>query len=232
MKIVSFFTEKGGTGKTTFNIMLASYLHSKGKKVIVLDFDYPEFHLSEFRDRELLIYEKKERTISRTPFLIQKINEISFSGESGSRLIRAIESVRNSYDYLILDFPGHLLPDDAICILSLKGMIDEIIVPVTRDPIEVNSARKLVKSLVKNGQKCSIFFNRVKFTSSQRVYEELAVFFGGLGAIVHDFRIKDSVNFQKESELGYIRSTLDFPSEDIVNTVPAVIELFDDIISI
>lgn len=52
MKVISFFSAKGGTGKTTFNVLLASYIKYRlDKRVMVLDFDYPEYNLSYMRRR-------------------------------------------------------------------------------------------------------------------------------------------------------------------------------------
>ena len=45
MKVVTFFMSKGGTGKTSFNIMFASYLtYMLGRRVLVLDVDFPEYN--------------------------------------------------------------------------------------------------------------------------------------------------------------------------------------------
>ena len=53
MKVISFFSAKGGTGKTTFNVLLASYIKYRlDKRVMVLDFDYPEYNLSYMRRRD------------------------------------------------------------------------------------------------------------------------------------------------------------------------------------
>ena len=42
MKSVSFFSSKGGVGKSIHTIMFASYLsYVKGKKVLVADLDHP-----------------------------------------------------------------------------------------------------------------------------------------------------------------------------------------------
>ena len=54
MIVVSFFSAKGGTGKTTFNMSMASFLkYHLGKAVIVLDADTPEYNLYNSRVREL-----------------------------------------------------------------------------------------------------------------------------------------------------------------------------------
>lgn len=54
MRIVSFYSAKGGTGKTTFNLLFASYLRYRlGLRVLFLDFDGPEFNAYFVRQREL-----------------------------------------------------------------------------------------------------------------------------------------------------------------------------------
>ena len=54
MKVLSFFTAKGGTGKTTFNIFFASYLkYVQEKRVMVLDLDAREYSLTCCRDRDI-----------------------------------------------------------------------------------------------------------------------------------------------------------------------------------
>ena len=60
MKVISFFSAKGGTGKTTFNVLLASYIKYRlCKRVMVLDFDFPEFNLAHMRERDLLYLERE-----------------------------------------------------------------------------------------------------------------------------------------------------------------------------
>lgn len=45
-KIISIVGEKGGIGKTTLNLILASNLHyAKGKKVVLLDGDNPQYSI-------------------------------------------------------------------------------------------------------------------------------------------------------------------------------------------
>ena len=55
MRIVSFYSAKGGTGKTTFNLLFASYLRYRlGLRVLFLDFDGPEFNVYFVRQREFI----------------------------------------------------------------------------------------------------------------------------------------------------------------------------------
>ena len=50
---VAFSTQKGGVGKTTFTVLVASYLYYlKGYNVAVVDCDYPQHSISAMRKRE------------------------------------------------------------------------------------------------------------------------------------------------------------------------------------
>ena len=61
-KIISVVGEKGGIGKTTLNIILASDLfYAKGKKVVLLDLDNPQYSIYNKRQRELESLDEEER---------------------------------------------------------------------------------------------------------------------------------------------------------------------------
>ena len=50
---VAFSTQKGGGGKTTFTVLVASYLYYlKGYNVAVVDCDYPQHSISAMRKRD------------------------------------------------------------------------------------------------------------------------------------------------------------------------------------
>ncbi len=51
-KFVAFSTQKGGAGKTTMTVLMASYLYYvKGLKILVVDCDYPQQSSEEMRKR-------------------------------------------------------------------------------------------------------------------------------------------------------------------------------------
>ena len=58
---IAFSTQKGGAGKTTLTVLTASFLHYvKGYNVVVVDCDYPQFSVTDMRERDL-------RNVERTP---------------------------------------------------------------------------------------------------------------------------------------------------------------------
>ena len=89
---IAFSTQKGGAGKTTLTVLMASYLYYvRGLKVLVVDCDYPQYSIKEMRDRDVEILrinsafkknfmEQRER-IQRDPYpiLITKPTEVPCS---------------------------------------------------------------------------------------------------------------------------------------------------------
>lgn len=56
---VALSNQKGGVGKSTFTVLLASYFHyQKGYNVLVVDCDYPQHSISAMRDWEVGNIEK------------------------------------------------------------------------------------------------------------------------------------------------------------------------------
>ena len=50
---IAFSTQKGGAGKTTLTVLVASYLHYvKGMNVAVVDCDYPQHSIAGMRNRD------------------------------------------------------------------------------------------------------------------------------------------------------------------------------------
>ena len=61
--IIGVSSGKGGVGKSTMTVLLASYFHYvKGKNVAVIDCDYPQFSIQALRSRDM-----KKRREKRVP---------------------------------------------------------------------------------------------------------------------------------------------------------------------
>lgn len=231
MKVISFFSAKGGTGKTTFNVLLASYLKYRlEKRVMVLDFDYPEYNLIYIRRRDLRYMEREG--ILYTDEQLYPIEEVERMNPGQLRsLSKSIHSLSEELDYLILDFPGSFAADDAVCELVLERVIDLIIIPVELDPMNVASMRTLARILQENRQKTMLFFNRVQGTEPQAAYQRLREWFAEDGASVSEQVVKHSTSMKKEmDEKSHVRSTVNFPLAYANKRNPGIIKLFDEIL--
>ena len=60
---ISICNQKGGIGKSTFTMLLASHLHyTLGYDVLVVDCDYPQWSIHAQRERELSLIEHDDTT--------------------------------------------------------------------------------------------------------------------------------------------------------------------------
>ena len=59
---ISICSQKGGVGKSTFTVLAASLLHYRmGRRVLVVDCDYPQWSIHEQRQRELQLIDGSDR---------------------------------------------------------------------------------------------------------------------------------------------------------------------------
>lgn len=158
MKLVTLFNEKGGTGKTTLSMMVASCLrYMMSQQVLVLDFDYPSHQLWSTRQMELdLIREGKIANLhppgagdpfykivqlnrrslySKEELSARKIaNAGQFTPDELKMLVDYIRRIKETKGgYLICDFPGHFSSQDASYAIAKAGLIDLLVYLVDSD---------------------------------------------------------------------------------------------------
>ena len=231
MKVISFFSAKGGTGKTTFNVLLASYIKYRlGKRVMVLDFDFPEFNLSHMRERDLLYLEREG-----IPFNEEEFYPIERVRKKTARDIRALakqfELFSAELDYLILDFPGSFSADDPVCQLLLDGHFDLMVIPVELDPMIIASMRTLSHIMKEYRQRTRLFFNRVGGREPKEAYARIRDWFAEGGSVISEHIVKQSESMKKEKDAtAHIRSTVDFPLAYARKRNPGIMKLFDEVL--
>ena len=166
-KVISICAKKGGTGKTTTAIQLASGLLALGKRILLIDMDSQCNLTSAVRayNSDLvsvydILWQKctvAEAVQSIVPNfdVIQselKLDDINFEFATKPELLTnlksALDSVKSSYDFIIIDTPP------AISIANQAAMIasDEIIIVVQPDQFnldglyQMNSAINNIKN--------------------------------------------------------------------------------------
>lgn len=115
-KVISFISRKGGTGKTTNAINLATMLHSIGHKVLLIETD-TNYTLSTIRKMELFKTGAKEDQLFQ---ILASVDE---------KISDELESlIKKKYDYILLDTAGKTTDNSIkkICVAS-----DLVIVPTS-----------------------------------------------------------------------------------------------------
>ena len=168
-KIISVAGQKGGCGKSSITVLLASMLAYKyGKKVLVIDADYIQHTLQNCREDDINAV-KEGRDAKKSGYsLVNKTKAdiyeayLANKGESlepyeiietpmemgviNEQLERA-----KDYDFVVVDMPGSVEHDDYFRIIS---KFDVVFVPFTADPFVFNSnypyAKILQDSVMKN----------------------------------------------------------------------------------
>lgn len=231
MRIVSFYSAKGGTGKTTFNLLFASYLRYRlGLRVLFLDFDGPEFNAYFVRQRELEHFKGDMEEL----YPIESVDCEGFRGKPGmTEFAKKLRGLESQLDYIVLDFAGSFSAEDAVCQLSLAGAIDLIVIPTELDSITIASSKALSSTFAESSQKSMLFFNRVHGKESDELYAKLFAWFDENHLYMSHNRVRNSLAMRRDAESGgdnYMRSSVCFPSRKITRGNPDIISLFDEVI--
>ncbi len=163
-KIISLVNQKGGVGKTTSAINLATYLSAAGKFVLLIDLD-PQGNASsglgvDIRKLEKNIYhsmiigEHPSEVILKTQTfghdLIPASQDLAGAGiemvnmdNREFKLYNVLREIRTNYDYIIIDSPPSL------GLLTINGLVasDEIIIPVQTEYFALEGLSQLLDTI-------------------------------------------------------------------------------------
>lgn len=218
---LSICNQKGGVGKSTFTVLLASWLHHiLGRNVLVVDCDYPQWSIAAQRDRELAVLEHSDyykllmvrqfRQAQRKIWPIVKSNVES----AAANVQQALEQY--DADIILYDLPGTVATDGVIGVLS---SLDYLFVPMKADKVVMEStlsfANILHRTAVQNPkvplQRVSLFWTMIDRRERTPLYDQYEKAINHLGIPLLETQIPYRSKFNKELLVdceGVGRSTL------------------------
>lgn len=239
---VTIYNEKGGVGKTTITALLASYLaYNKGKRVCILDFDYPSYHFMELRRSELSILKAPRSPLAiwlrENPTPMEPYDILSIPPGPGG-MYRAQEVfgylsgiLPADYDYVFYDFPGRFTEDEAISFIAANGFLDFVAIPMDTDTQSRRSALVVADAVQREGIPLVLFWNRVSVWEAKGSgvrFERGAAPFRERGLAMMDEMVRDLRKLSRESsEMAFIRSTFCFPDRYVNMWSPAIIPFLE-----
>ena len=119
-KYVAISTQKGGAGKTTLTVLVASYLHYvKGYNVAVVDCDFPQYSVHDMRKRDLKAIMEDEYYKSMAYEQLKRLekNPYPIKCSRAEDAIKTAEQLCESHpnlDFVFFDLPGTINNVDVV----------------------------------------------------------------------------------------------------------------------
>ena len=185
--ITSVVNQKGGVGKTTTSINLATALAMANKKVLIVDFD-PQGNSStsvgiKYNYRDINIYSvivgKHSIREAICPTVVERLHivtsnidlsaaEVEFSDKSDKEYILkgVLKDVENEYDYIFIDCP----PSLGFMTINALAASASVIIPMQSEFLALEGLRDLLSviSIVKKGLNPNIVIDGIVLTMSDK----------------------------------------------------------------
>ena len=232
-KTIAICNQKGGVGKTTTAINLAACLAAAERKTLILDMD-PQSNTTigfgiDKNDLEFSIYDVITQHINESePITIEDVilscESIKFLDIAPAtpdlaaaeielvnviareqRLITVLESVRNKYDYIIIDAP----PSLGILTINILTAADSVLIPIQCEYYALEGLAELLntirlvqkslnKKLVIEGALLTMYDGRLNL--SKQVVEDVRSYFSGkvFNAVINrNVKLSEAPSFGK-----------------------------------
>ncbi len=204
-RVIAFANQKGGVGKTTTCVNMASFMALMGKKVLLVDLD-PQGNatsnlglvkdnkvnsiyqvMSDEKPVEEAIYETPVKNLSIIPANIDLAGvevELVYMSQREYVFKKIIESVKNNYDYITIDCP----PSLGLLTINAFTAADSVIIPIQCEFFALEGLSQLMNTirLIKKKLNPEIAIDGVVLTMREmrsnlgkQVAEEIEKFFAG-----------------------------------------------------
>lgn len=138
--LLAFENTKGGVGKSTLTTLFAGYLHSigkdKGLQIGIVDIDDAQNSIGTMR-----LFDKAQAENLEEEYQIMSISSADFTSQ--------IDFLKESFDIILVDFPGNLKQQGVVESLML---IDIVIIPFEASKLEVTPTIRFYEYYAENIQ--------------------------------------------------------------------------------
>ncbi len=244
-KYVAFSTQKGGAGKTTLTVIVASYLHYvKGYNVAVIDCDFPQYSIHDMRKRDRAAIVEDEHYKVQAYEQIKRLNKSPYPvlcsrAEDAIKTADNLCSKNENIDFVFFDLPGTI--NNAEVVGTIARM-DYIFCPIIADRVVMESSVKFAtvinETMISTGKSdikgLYLVWNMVdgrEKTELYRVYEQICAKFA---LPILKVALPDSKRFRKEvanERKAVFRSTI-FPADKTLVRGSNIDKLVDEILEI
>ena len=224
---IALSNQKGGVGKSTMTVLLASYFHYvRGKTVAVMDCDYPQFSIQTLRDRDVSNVEKSEQLQRKLCEQYERVGKKAYPivTAGADKVLEAAGSLSETCDLIFFDLPGTV---NSPGVLEAIMNMDYVFTPVIQDRMVMQSSLSFVSTIQdfirRHPQvplkEIRLFWNRIDGRVSKDIYKLYNEIFGKIGLSVLDTVMPDMERYNKEATTGsrfLFRSTFFPPSETLL----------------
>lgn len=210
---IAFSTQKGGVGKSTFTVLLASYLHYRGGlNIAVMDCDYPQCSVYDMRKREIRQLETNLHYQSKAISLFESLGKQTYPivcAKPEEGIVKAhefLEGETSNYDVVFFDLPGTINNDGVI---STFMTMDYVFVPMAPSRMSMESTLSFIipvnellaehKDL--NLKSIHLFWNRVDGRTKKEWLEHYEGVIRQFGLPLMQTAIPQSVRYDKEQSI-------------------------------
>ena len=245
-KFISFSTQKGGVGKSTFTTLVASLLlYRMGYQVAVMDCDYPQYSLHRMREQDLKTVMNNEHFKKAAHRQFSELNKKAYPiiqckpNEALEKAQQLIAETPFPIEVILFDMPGTV---NTAGILTLLAQMHYIFSPITADRVVIESTLSFTEVLsniiAKNTESAiksvHLFWNQVDGREKSPLYKIYEQVIADLGLNLMQAYISDSKRFRKdgtENQRLVFRSTL-MPADEKLMSGCHLDDFIDELVQI
>lgn len=193
MPVIAFANPKGGAGKTTTALLLATELAAKGAAITIIDAD-------------------PEKWISQWGAMAGKPDNIAIVSQvTEDSIIDAIEAAERDSQFVIIDLEGTA----SLMVSNAIGMADLVIIPIQGSSMDAKGGAKTIR-LIRNQEKMSrrkiaysVVLTRTNAAVTSRAMRNVSEQLQAGGVEIFDTPIVERAAFRDLFDYGGTLSSLD-----------------------